>query len=105
MNAMMCVTLTSSPPSFDFLQGAPAGVDRYMIGQVLSGHNDEALTFPADVTVDKMIADCAAKCKAMTPKCTEFDVVFDKKTCYFSTSGGDDSELKVDVEAAAFFMK
>jgi hypothetical protein len=76
-----------------------------MIGQVLSGHNDEALTFAADASIDNMIASCAARCKGMTPKCTEFDVVFDKKACYFSTSGGDDSELKVDVEAAAFFMK
>jgi hypothetical protein len=75
-------------------------------GRVLSGHNDEKLAFPADTDAMRMITDCLAHCKStIGPPCTEFDVVYDKKTCYFSTSGGDESELKVDLDAAAFFMK
>lgn len=73
-----------------------------MVGKVLSEHNDEALTFSADSSVDVMITQCAAKCLAI--KCSEFDVVFDKKTCYFSLTGGSEVELKADLDAAAFFM-
>jgi hypothetical protein len=79
-------------------------VETYYIGRVLHAHNDEALTFPEPATADAMILQCLAYCAAIFPRCFETDVVYDKKTCYFSTTGGFESELKVDLDAVAFFM-
>jgi hypothetical protein len=70
---------------------------------VLHAHNDESLTFDYVITVDLMIIECLAHCERIG--CDEFDVVYDKRACFFSTSGGNyPSELKLDFEAAAFFM-
>jgi hypothetical protein len=79
-------------------------VETYYFGRVLHGHNNRVLTFPEPATADIMILQCLAHCAAMFPKCWETDVVYDKKTCYFSTSGGFVNDLKVDLDAVAFFM-
>jgi hypothetical protein len=83
-----------------------ANAEHYYLGRVLHEHNDKEHTFPADEWLPLMVYRCGLICNyEMSPPCTEFDFVYDKRTCYFSTSGGDESELKVDVDAVAFFMK
>lgn len=67
----------------------------------MSAHNDHNMTFSATTPLKNMILKCHDKCKAL--KCDNFDVVVDKMMCFFSTSGGDESELKLDPDAAVFF--